>query len=261
MTYVYLVCLRLQSIVKCPGLLQLLVELIHLLLVLFLQTLPLFLKLRQILRATCRIEVWAHIFKSYKVKKKKVFSECNQKTISHKSVTLWCCFSRSLVRCWCCRRLLSAFCLWHFSSSCNCFSLCSAPDAYHTNIMHSIKIMAVWGWGAHLVHPTVTSNRLIAIMIMLSWLGMCWSQRLHFSTLEWTIKCMKCTAISFKCICFHLVYLVVKVAKLINVLHLTTQHQQSINPVRAFRVHTKKTRYMWLMGKMTDYLMHHRFFH
>lgn len=55
---------------------------------------------------------------------------------------------------------------------------------------------------------------------------------------------VKCTAISFKCMCFHLVYLVGKVAKLINILHLTTQHQQSINPVRAFRVSTKQTSYM-----------------
>lgn len=72
---------------------------------------------------------------------------------------------------------------------------------------------------------------------------------------------MKCIAISFKCICFHLVYLVGKVAKLINILHLTTQHQQSINPVRAFRVYTKQTRYMCLMGKMADYLMRRRLFH
>lgn len=93
------------------------------------------------------------------------------------------------------------------------------------------------------MHPTVTSNRLIAIMIMLSCLGMQWSQRLHFSTLERTIKWIKYTAVSFKCICFHLVYLVVKVAKLINVLHLTTQHQQRINPVRAGST-PKKTRYM-----------------
>lgn len=46
-------------------------------------------------------------------------------------LTLWCCFSSSLVRCWCCSLLLSAFCLWHLSSSCSCFSLCSAPDACH----------------------------------------------------------------------------------------------------------------------------------
>lgn len=42
---IYLVSLCLQSVVKCPGLLELLVELVHLLLVLFLQTLPLLLKL------------------------------------------------------------------------------------------------------------------------------------------------------------------------------------------------------------------------
>lgn len=60
---------------------------------------------------------------------------CFAKCLSfiHLCLTLWCCFSISFVRCWCCSRLLSAFCLWHFSSSCSCFSLCSAPDACNTN--------------------------------------------------------------------------------------------------------------------------------
>lgn len=46
---IYLVGLGLQGIVECPGLLELLVEFIHLLLMLLLQTLPLLLQLSQIL--------------------------------------------------------------------------------------------------------------------------------------------------------------------------------------------------------------------
>ena len=49
--HIYLVNLGLQAIVKRPGLLELLVELIHLLLMLLFQTLPLLLKLQQILEA------------------------------------------------------------------------------------------------------------------------------------------------------------------------------------------------------------------
>lgn len=97
-------------------------------------------------------------------------------------------------------------------------------------------------------------------MIILSWLGMCWNQRLHLSALEWIVKCMNCIAIRYKCM-FSLCLPICKVSKLINILNLTTQHQQSMNTLRAFRIYTKQIRYMWLMGQMADHLTHSRLFH
>lgn len=60
MTSIYLVSLCLQGIMKCPGLIELLVQPIHLLMMLFLQTLSLLLKLGQILEEK---EIGANIFK------------------------------------------------------------------------------------------------------------------------------------------------------------------------------------------------------
>lgn len=123
----YLVSLCLQGIVERSSLLKLLVELIHFLLMLLLQTLPLLLKLCQILETHQKPPPQKNpsIYGKKEIKWKMIFPCFDV------HLTLWCCFSSSLVRCWCCSLLLSAFCLWHLSSSCSCFSLCSAPDACH----------------------------------------------------------------------------------------------------------------------------------
>lgn len=91
-----------------------------------------------------RQEITQREITSLKVPRKELICIQNEKTLIKKTKsnfneffsffdkrqpTLWCCLSSSLTRCWCCSLQLSAFFLSHFSSSCSCFSFCSAPDA------------------------------------------------------------------------------------------------------------------------------------